>query len=50
MAKSGMKRPSPKDPHGTESNHKSNFNKNDEKPVPEIEGKAKHGKKGAGLM
>ncbi|WP_202931075.1 hypothetical protein [Aminipila terrae] len=47
MAKAGMRRPDPKDPHGTESNHKSHFPKNDEEPVPEIQGKAKSGKKRA---
>nr|WP_315023266.1 hypothetical protein [uncultured Aminipila sp.] len=44
MAKAGMKRPDPKDPHGTESNHKSHFPKNDVEPVQEIQGKAKSGK------
>ncbi|MCL2035099.1 MAG: hypothetical protein FWG94_10280 [Oscillospiraceae bacterium] len=44
MAKAGMKRPSPKEPHGTESNKKNKFPKNDAPPVPEINGKAKHGK------
>ena len=44
MAKKGMRRPSPKDPHGTESNKKGNFPKNDVSPVPEIQGKAKSGK------
>lgn len=48
MAKAGMRRPDPKDPHGTQSNHKTHFPKNTEKPVPEIQGKAKHGKKKAG--
>ena len=43
MAKAGMRRPDPKEPHGTESNHKSHFPKNDVKPVPEIQGKAKKG-------
>lgn len=43
MAKAGMRRPDPKEPHGTESNHKTNFSKNDESPVPEIQGKAKSG-------
>ena len=45
MAKKGMRRPSPKDPHGTESNKKGNFPKNDAFPVPEIQGKVKSGKK-----
>ena len=44
MAKAGMRRPDPSDPHGTESNHKTKFSKNDSKPVPEIQGKAKSGK------
>ena len=44
MAKAGMKRPDPKEPHGTESNHKTNFPKNESPPVPEIQGKMKHGK------
>jgi len=45
MAKAGMRRPSPKQPHGTQSNKKSHFPKNDAFPVPEIQGKAKSGKK-----
>lgn len=44
MAKAGMRRPDPKEPHGTESNHKTHFPKNDVSPVPEIQGKAKSGK------
>ncbi|MDF2686982.1 MAG: hypothetical protein K0S55_2165 [Clostridia bacterium] len=48
MAKQGMRRPDPKDAHGTESNHKPYFPKNDVKPVPVIQGKAKHGKDQAG--
>jgi len=47
MAKAGMRRPDPKDPHGTESNHKNHFPKNDAPPVPEIQGKAKSGEKKA---
>ncbi|MHB1419546.1 MAG: hypothetical protein ACYCX4_08120 [Bacillota bacterium] len=43
MAKAGMRRPDPKDPHGTESNHKMHIPKNDVAPVPEIQGKAKTG-------
>lgn len=50
MAKQGMRRPNPKDPHGTESNRKSHFPKNDVEPVPVIQGKAKHGKEKAGPM
>ena len=41
MAKAGMKRPDPKKPHGTESNHKTKPPKNDAPPVPEIQGKEK---------
>lgn len=44
MAKAGMRRPDPSEPHGTESNKKQKFNKNKEKAVPEIQGKAKCGK------
>lgn len=47
MAKAGMRRPDPKEPHGTESNHKAKFPKNDMPPVPEIQGKAKNSKKKA---
>ena len=46
MAKAGMRRPSPSDPknHGTENHQRPpNFPKNDVKPVPDIQGKAKHG-------
>jgi len=50
MAKAGMRRPDPKQPHGTESNHKPHFEKNEMNPVPEIQGKAKHGNKKAGLV
>ncbi|CAB1262113.1 hypothetical protein ACFHWD_15485 [Clostridium sp. MT-14] len=50
MAKAGMRRPDPKQPHGTESNRKTKFKKNREKPIPEIQGKAKTGKKDAGLI
>ena len=48
MAKKGMRRPSPKEPHGTESNKKMRVNKNSAPPVPEIQGKAKSGKTTAG--
>jgi len=41
MAKAGMRRPSPKKPHGTQSNHKNKIPKNDVEPVPEIQGKKK---------
>lgn len=47
MAKAGMRRPDPKEPHGTESNHKMHIAKNSVAPVPEIQGKAKSGKKKA---
>jgi hypothetical protein len=47
MAKAGMRRPDPKEPHGTESNKKMHIKKNDVEPVPEIQGKAKSGKKKA---
>lgn len=43
MAKAGMRRPDPSDPHGTESNKKMKIERNEEKPVPEIQGKAKNG-------
>ena len=41
MAKAGMRRPSPSEPHGTESNKKQKKKKNDVPPVPEIQGKGK---------
>ncbi|MFV0314871.1 MAG: hypothetical protein ACK5I7_07160 [Anaerotignum sp.] len=50
MAKAGMRRPSSEEPHGTESNHKMKNKKNDVPPVPEIQGKAKHGHEKAGRM
>lgn len=50
MAKAGMRRPSPKEPHGTESNHKTHIPKNDAPPVPELQGKAKAGHKKAKPM
>lgn len=43
MAKKGMRRPDNSDAHGTQSNHKNKYPKNDMTPVPEIEGKAKSG-------
>jgi len=49
MAKAGMRRPDPKEPHGTESNKKQRFPKNEVPPVPELQGKAKSGKKKAEL-
>ena len=48
MAKKGMRRPDPSDPHGTESNRKQHNSKNDMSPVPEIQGKAKTGNTQAG--
>ena len=47
MAKAGMRRPDPKDPHGTESNHIAHFPKNEVSPVPELQGKAKSTKEKA---
>ena len=44
MAKAGMRRPDPKQSHGTESNKKQHLPKNSTAPVPEIQGKAKSGK------
>ena len=50
MAKKGMRRPDVNEPHGTESNSKSHFPKNDVEPVPEMGGKAKTGNKKAGKI
>jgi len=47
MAKAGMRRPDPKEPHGTESNRKTHIPKNEVAPVPELQGKAKHTKEKA---
>ncbi|UOO37720.1 hypothetical protein IZU99_00175 [Oscillospiraceae bacterium CM] len=47
MAKQGMRRPDPEEPHGTESNRKTHFPKNDAKPVEAIQGKAKFTKEKA---
>lgn len=47
MAKAGMRRPDPSEPHGTEGNKKMKIPKNIVEPVPEIQGKAKSGKKKA---
>ncbi len=47
MAKAGMRRPDPSEPHGTQSNHKQHFEKNEQLPVPEIQGKAKTGGRNA---
>ena len=41
MAKAGMRRPDPAEPHGTESNKKNRKQKNEAPPVPEIQGKKK---------
>lgn len=41
MAKAGMRRPDPSEPHGTESNKSTHFEKNRVKPVDELQGKAK---------
>jgi len=48
--KKGMRRPDPSEPHGTESNKKNKHPKNDMPPVPEIQGKAKHGHVKAGRV
>jgi len=40
-----MRRPDPKQPHGTESNRKTHIPKNSAEPVPEIKGKLKTGKR-----
>ncbi len=50
MAKKGMRRPDPREPHGTESNKITHIPRNDVPPVPEIQGKAKTGNKKAGPM
>lgn len=50
MAKAGMRRPDPRAPHGTESNHMQKFPKNRVTPVPEIQGRAKTGDAKAGTM
>lgn len=47
MAKQGMKRHEACEHHATEANK---FKKNSVRPVPEIEGVAKHGNKKAGPM
>ncbi len=48
MAKAGMRRPDPKEPHGTESNRKTHFPKNEVPPVPQLQGGAKLRKEKAG--
>lgn len=50
MAKAGMRRPDPSEPHGTESNSKQHYEKNKQPPVPEIQGKAKTGNCKAGKI
>lgn len=50
MAKAGMRRPDPKEPHGTESNHKAHIPKKMCLLYPEIQGKAKSGNKKANPM
>ena len=52
MAKAGMRRPDPEDPkaHGTEHSNRFHVPKNDVKPVPELQGKAKHTKEKAPPM
>ena len=47
MAKAGMRRPDPEEPHGTESNKKLHLQKNDVKPVDELQGKGKFTKEKA---
>lgn len=47
MAKAGMRRPDPSEPHGTESNKMQHYKRNEQPPVPEIQGKAKTGGKKA---
>lgn len=47
VAKAGMRRPDPKMPHGTQSNHINHFAKNEVPPVPELQGKAKKTKEKA---
>ena len=42
MAKAGMRRPDEGEPHGTESNKKNKMSKNEERPVPEIQGRGKN--------
>lgn len=47
MAKAGMRRPDPGDPknHGAENRQRPHFEKNNGKPVTEIQGKANMGNK-----
>ncbi len=46
MAKAGMRRPDPEAPHG-ENHERNHFSKNEQKPVPELQGKAKFTKEKA---
>lgn len=50
MAKAGMRRPDPSDPHGTESNKKQKIKRNTQKPVPGLQGHVKTGDKKAGSI
>lgn len=50
MAKKGMRRPDPSEPHGTQSNHKTHYEKNPAQSVQEIQGKAKTGNAKAGKI
>lgn len=50
MAKAGMRRPDPSEPHGTESNKKMKKHQDPERNVPEIQGKAKKGHEKANPM
>lgn len=50
MAKAGMRRPDEGERHGTEGDHKMHQQKNDQPPVPEIQGKAKTGHQKASVM
>jgi hypothetical protein len=47
MAKAGMRRPDPKERHGTEGRQRMNIPRNDVPPVIELQGRAKTGKKKA---
>lgn len=50
LAKKGMRRPDVTEPHGTESNKKLHLTKNEQGPVPEIQGHAKRTKEKAGPL
>ncbi|MDF2539818.1 MAG: hypothetical protein K0S76_2839 [Herbinix sp.] len=47
MAKAGMRRPDPSEPHGTEGRQGMHKQKNVVEPVPELQGKEKTGNKRA---